>query len=108
MKKKREMEPWEMRMLAAKAELLPLLRDPANLAAVRRFCEVLRGLGPDKEGKLVFIGAVAGKVFPECAIETEIRKAVEQDRASRQRRARNLVAAGKRPNSARVQQGPEI
>jgi hypothetical protein len=94
---KKPMVPREERFLAVKAELVKLLRDPAALSAVRRFCLILWEGTP--QGKShhqdmgIYIQLVAREAFPELPLEAERERQEVREAARQNRRLRRLAAA---------------
>ena len=94
---KQPMDPGEEQWLAVKAQLLELLRDPAALQPVRRFCRILWEGTPRGEHKMrdmgIYINAVANGAFPEWTLEKEREQAEAREAARRTRRLRRLAVA---------------
>lgn len=86
-------DPAQEKLLGAKARLLELLRDPANLRPVRQFCQILwQGLRGEKEARLAFIHGIARGGFPEGALEAEEQRRQAREKTARVRRLKRLVA----------------
>ena len=96
-KVKKPLNPKEARFLATKAELIALLRDPAALAPVRRFCQILWGQTPPgknfKDDLSQYIQLVARGVFPEWPLENERERQEAREKANRDRRLRRLAVS---------------
>jgi hypothetical protein len=94
---KKATTPEEARFLTTKAELIALLRDPKNLAPVRRFCQILWGQTPRgknfKDDLNSYIQLVAREVFPEWPIESERERQESREKANRDRRLRRLAVS---------------
>ena len=96
-KTKRPQEPGEAKFLATKAQLIDLLRDPAALAPVRRFCQILwegtpRGKNHHRDMG-IYIQVVARGAFPEWPLENERERQEAREAAKQKRRLQRLAAA---------------